>query len=182
MEDWGVEETPVDELRLNNLKRLAKDLVLIDMRIAEAEEELKRMKTDRERLRRFRIPELMTELGIDSVTADNHTCELVTDVTATLPKEPDRKDAAINWLVNHGHGGIVKRTVTVELPKGDAMAEAILLDAIHEATPSLLPEVAYNAHHSSYAALMRNLVKKGELIPTETLNVNIERLAKVVEK
>lgn len=168
--------------RLRQLKWLAKKLIEADMRVADAEAELSKLKADRERLRRFQIPELMMELGLDSFSADNHSLTMTTSVTATLPKDPDKRAAAIDWLVNNGHGGIIKRTLTVELPKGDAVAEAVLIDAVHEAAPDLHPDVAYNAHHSTYAALMRGLVKKGALLPTDMLGVSIENLAKVVEK
>ena len=70
----------------------------------------------------------------------------------------------------------------VATSKRTEAAEAAVIDAVHDAAPGLPAEVAYNAHHSSYAALMRQLVKKGALLPTDLLGVSIDAIAKVTPK
>ena len=139
---------------LDAIKKTAKDLVALENRIADIEAELILLKKDREEIRIRTLPQLMLELGIDSVRADNHTVEIEPLTTASLPKERAQREAVIDWLVANGHGGIVKRELKVDLPKGDDVTADVVRDAVQEAAPELPVDVSYTVHHSSYTACM----------------------------
>lgn len=179
LEQSVVEPTEAD---LEAVKRYAKQLVRLETEISDAEAELARLKQDREELRRVTLPQLMLELGVDSLTADNRTIVLEPLVSASLPKEyPDRK-RAIDWLVDNNHGGVIKRELKVDLPKGDAATEGIVVDAIQSAAPNLLVDVGYNIHHATYTALAKQLVRDGAPFPADVLNVFVGSIVKVKEK
>lgn len=67
-------ETPVADLK--DVKRLAARLVKIEDEIQQCEDYIARAKKEREEIRVRILPNVMFELGIDSVTIDNHHCKL----------------------------------------------------------------------------------------------------------
>lgn len=170
-------ETPVADLK--DVKRLAARLVKIEDEIQQCEDYIARAKKEREEIRVRILPNVMFELGIDSVTIDNHHCKLEPMVQASLPKEPEARKEAIDWLVENGHGGIIKRELKVDLPKGDGYTEAAVKEAVQEAAPGLNVLTSYNVHHSSYSALIRQLVREGAPIPTDILGVFIGQIVRV---
>jgi len=164
---------------LKDVRRLAGRLVAIEDEIVECEARIAALKKEREEVRIRTLPGVMFELGIDSVSIDNHHCTLEPLVQATLPKDPVQRQEAVEWLVDNGHGGIVKRQLTVELPKGDAAMEDLVKDAVHDAAPELLIATTYNVHHSSYTALAKQLVRDGVSVPADLLGVYIGSIVRV---
>lgn len=173
----AAKDTPAAELK--DVKRLAARLVKIEDEIQQCEDYISKAKKEREEIRVKILPEVMFELGIDSVTIDNHHCKLEPLVQASLPKDPDLRLEAINWLVANGHGGIIKRELKVDLPKGDGYTEFAVKEAVQEAAPGLDVLTSYNVHHSSYSALIRQLVRDGAPIPTDILGVFIGQIVRV---
>ena len=164
---------------LKDVRRLAARLVAIEDEISECEARIAVLKKEREEVRVHTLPGIMFELGIDSVTIDNHHCKLEPLVQATLPKDPEQRQQAVEWLVDNGHGGIVKRELKVDLPKGDAVTEELVRDAVTDAAPGLVVATTYNVHHSSYTALARQLVRDGVTVPTDLLGVYIGSIVRV---
>jgi hypothetical protein len=173
----AITETPAANLK--EVKRLAARLVKIEDEIKQCEDFITQAKKEREEIRIRTLPGIMFELGIDSVTIDNHQCTLEPLVQATLPKDPQQRQQAVEWLVDNGHGGIVKRELKVELPKGDAAMEDLVKDAVHDAAPELLIATTYNVHHSSYTALAKQLVKSGVSVPADLLGVYVGSIVRV---
>lgn len=170
-------EAPVADLQ--EVKRLAARLIQIEDEIKDCEERISAAKKEREDIRVKTLPGIMFELGIDRVSIDNHNCSLEPLVQATLPKDPEARQNAVDWLVDNGHGGIVKRELTVDLPKGDALTEELVRDAVRAAAPELVVATTYNVHHSSYTALAKQLVKKGVAVPTDLLGVFVGSIVRV---
>lgn len=171
--------TAPEESDLKAVKRLAARLVQIEDEILECETRIASLKKEREDVRVKTLPGIMFELGIDSVTIDNHHCTLEPLVQATLPKDPEQREKAVEWMEMNGHGGIIKREMKVDLPKGDAVAEELVRDAVREAAPGIAVATNYNVHHSSYSALIRQLVRQGVSIPTDLLGVYVGSIVRV---
>jgi hypothetical protein len=100
-------------------------------------------------------------------------------VQASLPKDPEQREKAVAWMVDNGHGGIVKREMKIDLPKGDAITEEVVRDAVRDAAPDVPVATTYNVHHSSYSALIRQLVREGAPIPTDLLGVYVGSIVRV---
>lgn len=167
------------EADLKSVRKLAARLVAIEDEISQYEAQIAALKKEREEVRIRTLPGIMFELGIDSVSIDNHNCTLEPLVQATLPKDPQQRREAVEWLVDNGHGGVVKRELKVDLPKGDAVTEERVRDAVTAAAPGLVVSTAYNVHHSSYTALAKQLVKQGVQVPTELLGVYVGSIVRV---
>ena len=171
-------QTP-DESELQAVKRLAARLITIENEIEDCEARISDLKKEREEVRIRTLPGIMFELGINSITVDNHSCTLEPMVQASLPKDPEQREKAVAWMVDNGHGGIVKREMKIDLPKGDAITEEVVRDAVRDAAPDVPVATKYNVHHSSYSALIRQLVREGAPIPTDLLGVYVGSIVRV---
>lgn len=167
------------ESDLRAVKHWAARLIQIEDEISDCERRVAELKKEREEVRVRTLPSIMFELGIDSVTIDNHNCTLEPLVQATLPKDPEQRQRAVEWLVDNGHGGIIKRELTVDLPKGDAVTENIVEDAVRSVVPGLPVSTKYNVHHTSYTALAKQLVRAGVPVPTDLLGVYVGSIVRV---
>lgn len=105
---------------LANLSALVDEMVAAERRVAEAEEKLKEEQNRLKTLRDHDIPGLMERAGIAEgskiVTASGYEVTLQSNVQAGIAKAD--QDAAFKWLEDNGHGGLIKRAVTVGFGKG----------------------------------------------------------------
>ncbi len=164
---------------LDRLREMGARLVKIELALEQAKADVVRLTQLREELRRRELPELMFEHKVPIIGVDNHVLTREALIEATLPKEPDARVTAINWLVDNKHGGIVKRMLSVELPKGDEVTEHAVLDDLHGSFPQLSPHVEYDVHHGTYKALIKRLVQAGTVLPLDLLGVYVGSIVKM---
>jgi hypothetical protein len=175
----AAEAEPRDQDALDRLREMGMRLVQVETELDQAKKDVVRLTALREILRRREMPDLMFEHKVNVIGVDNHVLTREPLIEATLPKEPDARATAINWLVDNKHGGVVKRMLTVELPKGDEITEHSLLDDFKTSYPDLVPVVEYDVHHSTYKALIKKLVQKGEKLPFDTLGVYVGSIVRM---
>jgi hypothetical protein len=162
---------------LPNIRSHAQRLVEIETRLEELALSNKELIAERNHLRQVELPRMLQELELTSIGVGNHVVELQTQIEASLPKDPAKRLAALTWLIANGHGGTVKRLLTLDLPKNnDALVEQAVdvLEAI-----SLTPTVDYTVHHASYKALCREIVRSGQPAPLDDLGVFVGKIAEV---
>jgi hypothetical protein len=110
---------------MSNVGKLIKDLWALDQDIEKVENQLSRMKAKRAMLATVDIPEAMTELGSSNFTTEDHfRCEVKYKIYGSLPsrENPDARYAAIDYLKEHGAGGLIRSNVVVSFGKGDISA------------------------------------------------------------
>ena len=135
----------------------------IDDEISDLQKQLENLQDQYNALRRHILPARMEDETRSEITIGNRRIELERSVEASLPKEDLAKRRQIlDLLLKLGHGGVIKRELTLELPKGDRVAEHKAIDALREALPELTPEVDENIHTSTYKALVKRLLEAGE--------------------
>ena len=59
------------------------------------------------------------------------------------------------------------------------MTEACVVGALHDAAPDVPFAVTYGAHHSTYSALARQLVKEGVDFPADLLGIYVGKVVEV---
>ena len=174
---------PTDESLLARIRGSAARLLEVEREISDAKASLKPLEDEQKTLSRETLPQLMTEAGIPSIEVGNALVARDKRVEAGLPKEDlDKRREALNWMVDHGEGGIINRTLTVSLPKGDAILAEKLVAAINAVDPKLCPMIDETVHAMSYKGMANRLVKEGADYPAETLQIFIIEVAKVVAK
>jgi hypothetical protein len=87
---------------------------------------------------------------------------------------------AIKWLVDNGHGDIIKRDFKVALEKGDLTTAKKLREALAKLGLSYVDAEA--VHSSTLKAWLREQIEGGASIPLETFKVHTEYSTKVKEK
>jgi uncharacterized small protein (DUF1192 family) len=150
------------------LSRLVTLLAQQDIEVERAEAHLKKMKEDRDDLRRRRIPDLMDELNCRThetkaglkVTVKNVVKASITDKT---------RNAAIAWFDEQNLGRMVKNEFTLKLSKGEEDRATQLRHAIEGL--GLEYKNKKNVHHSTLSAFIKERDAAGESTPDELFNV-----------
>lgn len=174
-----VEKEPLDSAKLASLADLVLDLEDADRVVAEEEIQLDQLKERARVLREIRIPSLMEEIGLESVTtSDGAKVEIKKIIRASIPKE--QREPAYDWLDEHGFGGMVKREVKVPFPKGQEAEAAALLREVRVRFPDASDE--RSVHHRTLEAWARKQLAEGRTLPNDLFGIFELRMARVTRK
>lgn len=160
-----------------NAKKLAKELVDIMDRIGLIKEEQAQLELRRNHIRFVELPSVMNELEIESLGVDNHVITMTVNIQASLPKDPEKRTATLDWLNAHGHGGSIKQEIAADLPKGDDATAQLALEKLQEiGVPARLET---SVHYQTYLAIAREIVRSGEVAPLDMMGIFIGQMAVV---
>ena len=141
-------------------------------RIEELEEEVKALKAQKKELEEVAIPDTMSEIGVQSLTL--MTSEIVTVKPfyyARLPQEPE---PFLNWLRDHGFGGLVKEKLEA-YPNSDLVQYLVnLLDGL-----KVDYECNSTVHWKTLEAWFKECTEAGIVLPTSLFPNYVGRIAKV---
>jgi len=157
----------VDGEKGSTLSTLIRQSMEIDEKIAEAEQYLKDLKFKKRKVNEEDIPNLMQEMGMDSVTVDGNKVALRQFVHARIAD--DKKDEAFTWLRSIGEADIIKNDVTVSFKSGeDNMAGAVIDDLRSQ---GLEPAQKTHVHPQTLKAWVKNRIESGQEIDFDTFGV-----------
>lgn len=157
----------VDGEKGSTLSTLIRQSMEIDEKIAEAEQYLKDLKFKKRKVNEEDIPNLMQEMGMDSVTVDGNKVALRQFVHARIAD--DKKDEAFTWLRSIGEADIIKNEVTVSFKSGeDNMAGAVIDDLRSQ---GLEPAQKTHVHPQTLKAWVKNRIESGQEIDFDTFGV-----------
>jgi uncharacterized small protein (DUF1192 family) len=190
---------PPSDAELGRVAALGEELAALDARIARGEALLKELKEARRLIAEGTLPEAMDAVGARGLrdftlndgsrvsVALKYRCSQLDD----LPNDPKREDrrpldervAALSWLSHHGHGDLVRRTITIILGKGSAEAEAAIASffaslRLNSARYSAANVVPWN----TLSAFTRDLDARAgaeDAVPLDLLGVTKLRIAEV---
>jgi hypothetical protein len=155
------------------LSGFAYELRDVDNKIEVAENELEILKSEKRRLERDVLPELMQASRIKSFELrDGSRITLSTMAEGSLPKGEAERAAAIKWLADNGYGELIENKVTSSWSRGDrekAQAEYERLAALGTAKVTFDETI----HPKTLGARMRDRVVTGLPTPLETLGVSV---------
>lgn len=153
---------------LDRIVKMAELLVAQQSHVDELEAELKVAKKELTTLEREDLPTLMTEAGLQEITLnDGTTIQIKEDVDTKIPTA--HRDAALNWLIQNGYGGLIKTNVAVVFGRGDhdqAVAVRDRLAAEYEGV-----ELKEDVHHSTLKAFVKERLTAGEQIPFDLFGI-----------
>ena len=145
------------------------ELMALEEEMVNAEEYLKSIKRRRHELRSKVLPEKFAELEMDSVEAHGHKFTAKVTMVGGLPKDPVAHMAAVDLLERNGLESIVKRIVTVTMPKDASAAD---VDRIKDAAgPNSLVASKVSIHHMSYLSACKELMEQGGEFNPDVLGV-----------
>jgi hypothetical protein len=140
---------------LCNLAEYTADQIdLLERQLSEAKQR------HRELLER-QIPDAMDAAGIDTLKLSNGKTVTVQPFLDCSIRADDR-EAAYRWLVENGHGGIVKREVTAQFRAGDPDAVALADELRRRAMAVDLKE---SVHAQTLKKFAREFIATGGTLP-----------------
>jgi hypothetical protein len=184
--DYGSDADPDDQAVARAFADLDK-LTLAAERLTEqrkkAEDQLQKLKQAEEQLLNKDIPELLGRMRLDEcTTASGILVKVKREIKASLPghERVEARMGALRWLVDHGHGGVIKNQVSVALDRGeDSRADDLVVELRGKGFDV---EAKKDVHASTLGALVRELVAAGTIVPREYFNLFDLRIAKLARK
>jgi hypothetical protein len=175
--DTGEEGAIAPSDALSRLRQNLAELLDMEALVERMEEDLKAAKQTLQSLRTGRIPDLMSEVGVSSMTIDDKTIDLADFVSGSLPKDPEKRRRAIEWLENEGADGMIKTEVTVEFGRNQHK-EALRLGNVLM-NDGYAPSVNSSIASQTLLKFARDRLAAGEPIDFEILGLYTGKVAKV---
>jgi hypothetical protein len=168
LEEENEKQNKVEEEGLKRLVQLVEQMAQATERVEVHAAQLKASEKALAELKEVAIPDLMRELGIESLDLTGGIkLRLVTKYFASIAK--DRAESATDWLQENGHDSIVKSTVTVDFTKGENSLDLV----------SLLIKLGYNptwgktVHPQTLKSWVKEMIEGGRQFPLELFGVHV---------
>jgi hypothetical protein len=151
----------IREDKLDTIRRLAHTMKKIGDQIDEAENYLKTLKEEYNKISAVELPEQMAEVDLQRFVLQDGTRFTVKPVVSIKPID---MDAADEWLSENGHSGMVK--LQIEVPRGtDPEIMNKILTYIKN--QGVQPEYKKAIHPQTLARWCREMDTEGLVIPDE---------------
>lgn len=156
---------------MNDLSRVVKLAQMLEEHqatVQELKDKLKTAEKDLRRVEREDLPQLMKELGLTEIRLDDGSVVSVREeVDARITAAT--KDAAHQWLIENGFGGLIKTLVAIQFARGDhekaAAAQSELAARYGDVT------LEEKVHPRTLAAFVKEQVAAGTAVPFDLFNV-----------
>jgi len=179
----------VPDSKMQEMAKLAKELVDLDSEVTRLEEQLKNKKTRRHLVQTKELPDLMNEIGVDVTGSDGVRVELKQKCHASISSswEDDKKQRAFDHLREIGGEDLIKQTLVVSAGKGSddkmlAIAQRVrqmLAEVELEASIKMEPSVQWN----TLTAFVRSVLEEGSTpVDLEVIGATYETVAEIVRK
>lgn len=161
---------------LGRLNKVLETTLQLKDHADQLEEDLKATKQQLQHLNTQIIPDMMAELGMEKVVQRGWEVKVDEFVSGTLPKPEGLRKAAIDWLVDHEAGDLLKTHLSVDFTRNQHNEALNLASQIEE--QGFAPKVESTVHPQTLMAFARERIKNGEPIDTEVLGLYTGRVAK----
>lgn len=173
----------VSDNEINTLSDMCKTLQTIEAKIEEAKEYLKTLEETRDDLSMNTIPNKLMELGVSELKLSNGT-KVSTDkkYLASISKDKEKSKAAFDWLVNNGHGAIIKKQIVIPytyLNDNGEVSEEIqnIFNNLERLGVTYMDEG--NIHWATLRAFVKEQIEDGKEFPKDLFNVFVQNVTKL---
>ncbi len=174
---FKTDEVP-DATKLSNLSSLVARQRREELEVARLEQLLKEANEHLRTTAEHEIPDLMEAIGVEKITtAEGLVVVVKTTLRASVPVA--QREAAWSWLDEHGHGGMIKRNVTVAFNRDQEVEADELSAQLRGKFPNIKTE--RKAEPSTLKAFIREQLEKGAAVPMELFGAFEQRRAKIEE-
>lgn len=168
-------EAPVSA-DLNGLSKLATELAGAEAEAARLEERLAQIKTRITDLAEKQIPEMMDSLGMAQfVTTTGFKIDVRKTIRASIPV--GKREEAMEWLDAHGHGGLIKRAITVSFSRDQEQEASNLQYELADQFENVKAD--RKVEPSTLRAFIADQLEAGEEVPLELFGAWEQRVARV---
>lgn len=164
------------------LKLTARELRDTLDRIDQVEALLAGLNDKRKTLERDTLPEMMSEAGLKAIELeDGSRVTMSTLAEGSLPKEPEKRQEALDWLVANGFENLIEVKVVGSWARGDrTAAEAEYQRLVNLGTAKVTKDEGINS--KTLGARIRDRVVAGQPTPLEVLGVSVFSRARFTKK
>lgn len=149
--------------------------------IADLEDAIKAAKQELQTLTTKTLPAIMASAKTRShTTTAGVKIEISEFVNGTLPKTPEAREAAIQWLKDNGGASIIKTELKATLGLGEHNLAGEIRAKFEELGVTFSEDKG--VHPQTLAAFGRERLKQGKELPAETLGLSVGSQAKVTLK
>ena len=143
--------------------------------IIQIEQQLKEAKQIERQINQGEIPQLMENLGFESVTVDGKKISVKDSVQCSIPA-PQRPNA-YKWMDGNGHGDLIKTVLAANFARGES-------DQAYNAQKSLealgiAATLAESVHSGTLKAWAREELAQGHSLPQEFFKVHVVKITTV---
>lgn len=171
----------LDETRLGEVAQLANNQLLLELRKAELEAELREVGQKLQELSTQTLPEALDELGLAELTLTDGTRLTLSPFYSCSVKDGSAA-SAMDWLKAHDYSDVIKTEVLVPFDKGDVKAAEQLKRRLIKELKEKRATVVYGVHPQTLKRVARELHEAGESLPSDHFNIFIGRVAKLKKK
>jgi hypothetical protein len=179
----------VPDSKMQEMAKLATELVDLDTEISQLESMLKDKKTRRHIVQTKDLPDLMNDIGVDVTGVDGVRVELKQKCHASISSswEDAKKQRAFEHLREIGGEDLIKQSLLVTAGRGSdekmlAVAQRVqqmLAEIELEASVKMEPSVQWN----TLTAFVRSVLEEGSTpVDLEVIGATYETVAEIVRK
>ena len=151
--------TKLDDTQLDTLSKSIDQMLRIGGEIGNAEEKLRKLRDQYRQLSEEDLPARLAAIGMKELRLEDGSKIAIEDFYSTRITEKN-KEAAHQWLREHGHGDIIKNDVTVSFGKGEdetALETMALLQGEGRS-----PRQRESVHPSTLKAFVKERIESGD--------------------
>ncbi len=165
LEQVSDEFTPGD---LETLGAYVHALEMVNKHVAQLEEQLKTANENVRLLSREQIPDLLLSRGLSEIkTADGKKVTVKEKISCGVPKDPDKKQVVLRWVIEQGGESIIDKNLIIGEPE-ESIKDYLLTKGIPFRND-------IGVHHARFRSFMSEKLglKKGSIA-----DVNVEEVPK----
>ncbi len=166
----------------NRLVTLALKMAELELKEHDLEDDLKSVQKELRNYRENLVPEIMSEIGLNSITTDGGiSIEMKEELRATFPKDGTKQAQAFAWLKESGNDGLIKREITVRYGRDSVQWAEELTQKLEEwgVGDHAVVEQEWNIHHQTLLAFLRGELKEGHNVPMELFGAFVSKYARI---
>ncbi len=161
---------------LDSVGALARRAKLLEKEIDELDTVLKERKEQQRKLLEESIPAMLQELGMKKfVMADGSTIDVKPYYSASIKEE--NRAVAYQWLRDNGYDDIIKNTVSVRFGRNEDKLCETLINSLRQQNYPV--EQTEKIEPQTLKAWAREMVERGQEIPTETFSLYVGHKATI---
>jgi hypothetical protein len=168
----------VDTLTGKNLSDLVRALNRVEQQIEDAEQHVKVLKAEKQKLSVELIPSVMDEMGIERLDVDGVTVSRKMMVHASIPVA--RREEVYAWLRDNNLDDIIKNDVVVSFGKGEDNRAGHAVGLLQE--QGFDPETKTHIHPATLKAFVKERVENGKPIDLDMFGAFIANAAEIKRK
>jgi len=175
VEAFDMGDAPASPDALARLRKAIQQSIDQQELVEQLESDLEAAQKELSRINMVEIPDLMAEIQSDHFSYSGWDVRVEDFVRGSLPKEPDKRQLAIDTLVGYGAEGLIKTEVTTSFGRSEYDTAKSLAERLEgEGFPVSLGS---SVHASTLAAFVRSRIRNGEPVEAEKLGIYVAKIA-----